>query len=181
MAQDKKKNIEITDDIRAELNRTQEKLLKEENSQYIKPKLPKGVKLTKRELTTDLCIALIWIYRFYRHNENAEVGQYYSKQQFFEDLLDKKEYNNITKNYHRLKWWGLIEPMPTDPNVIKYKKGWYGITENGIAFVQREIGMPKYALVYNDFPYEHITNKDYVMIDKALEKIEVDYNEILTQ
>ena len=41
--------------------------------------------------------------------------------------------------------------------------------------------MPKYALVYNDFPYEHITNKDYVMIDKALEKIEVDYNEILTQ
>ena len=173
--------IKITEDIGAELKETQNKLINEEGSQYKKPQLPKGAKLSKKELTPDLCLALIWIYRFYRHNENAVVGQYYSKRQFFEDLLDKKEYNNITKNYYKLKWWGVIEPMPTDPDIIKYKKGWYGITEIGIGFIQRELGMPKYALVYNDFPYEHITGKDYIMIDKILEKIEVDYNEVLTQ
>jgi len=47
--------------------------------------------------------------------------------------------------------------MPTSPNEVKYKKGWYGITENGLAFIQQEIAMPKYAYVYKDFAYEHKT------------------------
>lgn len=183
MSKDKEtqKEIEITENLSSELKSTQDKLVNAENSDYKKPELPKGAKLSKKELTPDLCLALIWIYRFYRHNEKAQIGQYYPKRQFFEDLLDKKEYNNITKNYHKLKWWGLIQPMPTNPDVIKYKKGWYGITEMGIGFIQRELGMPKYALVYDDFPHSHITGDDYIMIDKALESIGIDYNEILTQ
>ena len=53
--------------------------------------------------------------------------------------------------------------MPTSPNEVIYKKGWYGLSENGIAFIQKEIGMPKYALIHNDFAYEHTTNP-YVMV-----------------
>tara|TARA_R110000744_G_scaffold73285_1_gene146766 strand:+ start:267 stop:809 length:543 start_codon:yes stop_codon:yes gene_type:complete len=175
------KKLEITKDLKAELKTTQQRLVNEEGSSYIQPQLPKGAKLTKRTLTPDLCIALIWIYKFYRHNDKAEIGQYYSRKEFFADLLDNKEYDNITTNYHKLKWWGLIEPMPTDPDVVKYKKGYWGITENAIGFVQRELGMPKYALVYNDYPYEHITDDNYVMIDKSLEEVGIEYNELLNQ
>lgn len=176
-----KKDIVVSKDIRSDLKSTQDRLVNEEGSNYIQPKLPKGAKLSKKTLTSDLCIALVWIYKFYRHNDKAEIGKYYTRKDFFSDLLDNKEYDNITKNYHKLKWWGLIEPMPTDPDVVKYKKGYWGITENAIGFIQRELGMPKYALVYKDFPYEHITDDNYVMIDKCLKEVGIEYNELLNQ
>ena len=59
-----------------------------------------------------------------------------------------------------------------------YKKGYWGITENGIAFCQKEIAMPQFALVYNDFPYEHITNK-YVMIDELLAENNLVYDDLI--
>jgi hypothetical protein len=178
----KNKEVKVSKDMRGELNEAQEELINKQDSQYQKPPtLPKGQKLSKKELTPDLCVALIFIYKFYRHNDNAEIGQYYSRKEFFTDILSDKEYNNITKHYHRLKWWGLIEPMPTDPDVIKYKKGYWGITETGIGFVQRELGIPKYALVYNDFPYEHITDENYIMIDNALKEIGIEYSELITE
>ena len=68
--------------------------------------------------------------------------------------------------------------MPTHPTKIIYKKGYWGLTENGVAFCQKEIAMPKYALVYNDFPYEHITSS-YVMIDEILKDENLDYNELI--
>ena len=42
--------IKITEDIGAELKETQNKLINEEGSQYKKPQLPKGAKLSKKEL-----------------------------------------------------------------------------------------------------------------------------------
>ena len=62
--------------------------------------------------------------------------------------------------------------MPTSPTEVKYKKGWYGITENGISFVQQEIALPKYAFVYNDFAYEH--NPIPLMITDLLSKAELE-------
>ena len=38
--------------------------------------------------------------------------------------------------------------------------------------------MPQYALVYNDFPYEHITNK-YVMIDDLLAEDNLNYEDLI--
>jgi hypothetical protein len=174
--------------INNDLKEVQQKLIKEEGSNYIQPKLPDGAKLSTKTLTPNLCLALVLIYKFYRHCEDADSHhKYFSRSDFFNAMgnrmslsyLDDKEYDNIIRNYHRLKWWALIEPMPTDPDVIKYKKGFWKITETGIGFVQRELGMPKYALVYNDFAYKHIVNSKYVMIDKALENIDIDYNELM--
>ena len=67
--------------------------------------------------------------------------------------------------------------MPLHPTKVIYKKGYYGITENGIAFVQKEVAMCKYALVYNNFAYEH--NTIPVMINDVLKEAGYDYNELI--
>ena len=55
--------------------------------------------------------------------------------------------------------------MPTSSTEVKYKKGWYGITDNGMKFIQKEIGLPKYAFVYNKQAHEHQTNPYYMITD----------------
>ena len=63
--------------------------------------------------------------------------------------------------------------MPTSPTEVIYKKGWWGITENGIKFIQKEIGLPKYAEVYEDFAYNHIVEKS-VMITDLIDDVELE-------
>tara|TARA_R100000152_G_C6730539_1_gene155269 strand:+ start:31 stop:567 length:537 start_codon:yes stop_codon:yes gene_type:complete len=173
----KESSKEINENLRETLRAEQDKLINAENSPYKRLSPPKGAKLTKTSLTPNMAIALAWIYKFYRYNENAQIGQYYSRKEFFSDLIEAKE-ESIIKKYTHLKYWGLIEPMPTSPTEIIYKKGYWGITENGIAFCQKEIAMPQFALVYNDFPYEHITNK-YVMIDELLAENNLVYDDLI--
>ena len=55
--------------------------------------------------------------------------------------------------------------MPISSSEVKYKRGWYCITENGMKFIQKEIGLPKYAFVYNKKAYEHQTNPYYMITD----------------
>ena len=175
----KKETPKVIDDLRGTLKKEQDKLINAKDSAYSRPKKPKGAILKKTSLTSNMCIALLWIYKFYRYNDKAIMGQYYSRKEFFSDLLvSSSEYKNILRNYNYLKYWGLIEPMPTHPTKIIYKKGYWGLTENGVAFCQKEIAMPKYALVYNDFPYEHITSS-YIMIDEILKDENLDYNELI--
>lgn len=127
---------------------------------YVKKKLPKGAKLKRIEFTSDMAKCLVMIYRYYCFHPKAEFGHYYPNKELFaelkqnvgEDLMKK-----ITRTFRQLKYWDCIVPMPTSPDEIIYKKGWWGITENGVKFVQKEIGLPKYAEIYEDFPYNHIT------------------------
>ena len=171
----KKDKIEITKNISNDLQQVQDRLYSEKET--LQPTLPKGQKLKKLTLTANLCISLIWIYKYYRHNENAVEGQYYTRKDFFSELLTNKEYKNIIRNFRSLHYWDLITKMPTHPTKVIYKKDYYGLTENGIAFVQKEIAMCKYALVYNDFAYEHETIP--VMIKDILEEEGYDYNELI--
>ena len=110
----------------------------------------------------------------YKHDKYSDVliTDYYPRKTLLQYL---EKFPHITRNFPHLKYWDCINQMPTSPTEIIYKKGWYGITENGIAFIQKEIGLPKYALVHNDFAYEHTTNP-YVMItdffsDEELEEL----------
>ena len=146
-----------TEDINDVLS-VQEKL--KEHDSYIRPNIPKGTKLTRRELTKDLALCLVFVYRYYKYHPEAEEGQYYKKENLFAEMkqnLGKEIADKITRNYTRLKYWDLLVPMPTSPNKVQYRKGWWGITDNGIKFVQKDIGLPKIAEVYNDFAYNHIT------------------------
>ena len=145
-----------------ELTKIQDELVNRADSKYLKTKLPEGAKLKKTKLTTSMAICLIFVYKHYRYTPDVEITDYFPKHILLQYLRDMK---NLTRSFHKLKYWDLIQPMPTSPTEVIYKKGWYGITENGIAFVQREIGLPKYAFVYNDFAYEHQTNPYYMITD----------------
>jgi hypothetical protein len=158
-----------TNDIN-ELKNIQQELINRGDGKYIRQPKPQDVKYTRKELTKDMAICLVFVYKHYRYSENTELTDYFPKKILLQYL---KSYPNITRNFHKLKYWDLITPMPTSPTEVIYKKGWYGITENGIAFIQQEIGLPKYAFVWNDFAYEHQTNP-YVMITDLIQEDELD-------
>ena len=114
-------------------------------------------------------------------NINATTGEdldelnLLSSVQINDLLLHRKAFGKFMTIYElqSLKYWDLICPMPTSPTEVIYRKGWYGITDNGVAFIQKEIGLPKYAFVWNDFAYEHQTNP-YLMITDLIAEDELD-------
>jgi len=164
------KEEKIVEDV-AELNQIQNELVEKSKGKFVKTPKPKDAKYTRKTLTRNLAICLIFVYKHYKYTL-CDLTDYFPKKELLQYL---KEFPNITRNFHYLTYWDLICQMPTSPTEVKYKKGWYGLTENGIAFLQKEIGLPKYAFVYNNFAYEHQPNP-YVMIndlveDEALEEL----------
>lgn len=145
-----------------DLRKVQDELVNREDSKYIKPPYPIGAKLKKMRLTRSMAICLVYVYKHYRYTPDVKDTDYFPKKTLMQYLID---FPNITRNFHKLKYWDLIQQMPTSPTEVIYKKGWYGITENGVAFVQQEIGLPTFAFVYNDFAYEHQTNPYYMITD----------------
>lgn len=144
-----------TDNIKDVL-KVQEKL--KDTDGYIRPHIPEGTKLTEVVFTRDMALALVFIYRFYKFHPQAKEGQYYPKKDLFAEMkqnLGKEMTSKITRSFMRLKYWDCIVPMPTSKDEVIYKKGWWGITDNGVKFIQKDIGLPKYAEVYNDFAYNH--------------------------
>jgi hypothetical protein len=145
----KQEDAVITD--KKELTAIQDELIEKTDGKFIKPPKPKGAKYTRREITRNMAICLIFVYKHYKYSE-SKLTDYFPKRVLLQYL---NEYPNITRYFNRLKYWDLIAQMPTSPTEVIYKKGWYGITENGIAFIQQEIALPKYAFIYNDYAYEH--------------------------
>lgn len=163
-----KKQMETINDAQ-ELKTIQDELINRGDGKYIRKPKPQNEKYKRIELTRNMAICLVFVYKHYRYSENVIQTDYFQKNILLQYL---KDFPNITKNFSRLKYFDLICQMPTSPNEVIYKKGWYGLTENGIAFIQQEIGMPKYAFVWNDFAYEHQTNP-YVMITDLIEEEEL--------
>lgn len=159
-----------------ELKQVQDKLISENPEKYTKGSQT-GVK-KKLVLNVNLCISLLWVYKYYRYCESANKNDYYTKKDFFFDIIGT-DYEYIIKNYTQLRHWDLLAPMPTHPTEIKYKKGWWGITEFGIKFCQREIAMPKYAIVQDGMAVGHITKP--VMIDELLEKKGYNYDDLINK
>jgi hypothetical protein len=156
-------NIENkTTDNLDEVKTIQDELVNRGDSKYIKPSLPIDTKLKKIRLTRSMAICLVFVYKHYRYTPDVNDTDYFPKKILMQYLID---FPSITRNFHKLKYWDLITQMPTSPTEVIYKKGWYGITENGIAFIQQEIGLPKYAFVYNNFAYEHQTIPYYMITD----------------
>ena len=149
---DRQYTTENIEDVR----KVQEKL--KETKGYVKPPIPEGATKTKVTFTRDMALALVFVYRFYKFHPQAKEGQYYPKKDLFAEMkqnLGKEMTDKITRSFMRLKYWDCLVPMPTSPDEVIYKKGWWGITDNGIKFIQKDIGLPKYAYVYNDFAYDH--------------------------
>jgi len=134
-------------------------------------------KLYKRELTPNMCISLLYMLKFYRHSPDAVDFQYYTKEDFFgKDIVNDKS-NKLLIDFDKLKFWDLITPMPTHPDKVVIKKGYYSLSENGIKFAQRELGIPKHCFVYNGEVDSHTT--EFITIDDVLKASGFDYNEII--
>ncbi len=149
-----------------EFEKLQEELVNKTDGKFFKNKKPDNVILKKKMLTKNLVSCLIFTYKHYKYSD-VKITDYFAKKNLLYYLND---FPNITRNFHYLKYWDCIAQMPTSPNEVLYKKGWYGITENGIAFIQKEIALPKYALIHNDFAYEHITKPNVMVTDYFTEK-----------
>jgi len=170
MSKDEAQKQEATISDLSELKTIQDELINRGDGKYVQPLKPHDEKYIKKQITRDMAICLVFVYKHYRYSENIKPTDYFSKKVLLQYL---KSFRNITRNFHKLKYWDLICPMPTSPTEIIYKRGWYGLTENGIAFVQKEIGLPKYAFIWNDFAYEHQTNP-YVMITDIINEDELE-------
>jgi 6-pyruvoyl-tetrahydropterin synthase len=153
-----------------DLKTIQQELINRGDGKYIRQSKPVDAKYIKKQITRDMAICLIFVYKHYRYTEDVISTDYFPKKVLLQYL---KSFKKVTRNFHKLKYWDLICQMPTSPTEVIYKKGWYGLTENGIAFIQREIGLPKYAFVWNDFAYEHQTNP-YVMITDLIDEEELE-------
>jgi hypothetical protein len=154
-----------------ELNSIQDELVSNSGGKFIKLPKPIDAKYKRKTLTRDMAICLVFVYKHYRYSD-ALITDYFPKRVLLQYI---KDFPRICDSYVKLKYWDLITPMPTSPTEVIYKKGWYGITENCLAFIQKEIALPKYAFVYNGFAYEH--NPIPVMITDLIN--EEDLEELL--
>ena len=136
---------------KSELVKNQNTLIEKSKDKLFRNELPKGAVLKKKTLNLRLAINLIYVYKYYKYT-GADLTDYFKKQNL---LIHLKNSPKVTRVFHHLKYWDLICQMPTSPNEVIYKKGYYGITDNGIKFIQKEIALPKFAYVYNDFAYSH--------------------------
>ena len=120
-------------------------------------------------------VSLIEIVKFFRHHPDADVDKYYTKEDFFSGSLE--EYGDLFKGFEQLHFWDLIARMPTHPTKVIYKEGYFGITDNGIKFVQREIGVPQTAYSYNGEIESY--ESDFITLDDILTKVGLDYDDLI--
>ena len=132
-------------------------------------------KLITNTLDINKAIALIQIVKFFRHHPDADQTKYYTKEDYFGGVLE--EYGELFEQWESLYLWDLICRMPTHPTKVIYKEGYFGITENGIKFIQREIGVPQTAYSYNGETDSY--ESDFITLDKLLEEAELDYDSLM--
>lgn len=128
----------------------------------------------KRKLTANLCISLIEVLKWYRHNpENVTELDYFNINELF------KNNSRLKVDFPKLQYWDLIEAkgkMVKNKFVKNY--GMYRISENGIKFAQREVAMPTTAVVYNNIVQGHPINP-HATIDKILSDAGYDYDQLI--
>ena len=137
------------------------------------PTCGRKAKEYKRRLTSNLCIALIEILKYYRHTENVELLDYFHIDDIF------KRNPRLKVDFPKLQYWDLIEAkgkMVGGKFVKNY--GYYRISENGLKFAQREVAVPIFAIVYNNVVQGHQLNP-YATIDQILSGDKIDYETIV--
>jgi len=108
----------------------------------------KYVKAYKRKLNAGMCRALIIIYKLTKNGNTIHV------QSKFTELGLRA----TTMDYAYLEKWSLIEQ--------KGDNGYWKVTQRGKEFVEDDIDLPEYALVYNGNVYKWADN--LVNIETAL-------------
>jgi hypothetical protein len=144
------------------------------NKSVICPTCGRKAREYKRKLTPQLCVALIEVLKWYRHNPNeVSTLDYFELDDIFKDNPKLKV------DFSKLQYWDLIEAkgkLVRGKFVKNY--GWYRISDNGVKFAQREVAVPVTAIVYNNEVKGHVINP-HSTIEQILSEAEIDYDFII--
>jgi len=132
------------------------------------------VRQYKRKLNYNMCLALIEVAKWYRHSPMQPDTLDYFK---VEDIFPKG--SPLLSDFTKLQYWDLIEAKGKEVRgkFIREKK-YFRISDNGIKFIQREIGVPITAVVFKGKVIAHILDP-YDTIDGILEKAGISYDEVI--
>ena len=86
----------------SELKDIQQELIDRGAGKYIRQPKPYDAKYTRREITKDMAICLVFVYKHYRYSEGVKITDYFPKRILVQYL---KSFRNITRNFHKLKYF----------------------------------------------------------------------------
>lgn len=109
------------------------------NDGHICPCCGQLVKTYKRSLNCSMALVLIYMNRF-------------NKMDFFhvEDWLKGIGKPELRADFHKLRFWGLLEAKVATREDGSKRNGYYKITGRGIAFSEGKLTVPEKAIIYNN-------------------------------
>lgn len=103
------------------------------------------VQLYKRKLNAGMAYGLIQIYKI----SLAKSGYVHVPSEF-----TALKINTADTEFAKLKYWKLIDDMPSDEGDDKKNSGFWIITERGKMFVLNQLEVPKYVFIYNGLTFK---------------------------
>jgi hypothetical protein len=148
--------------------------IKENYTGIICPTCNRLAKEDKVKLNKKMCLALLHILKYYRYTENVSILDYFDVRNLF---YDNPEFIFTVK---KLEYWDLVEAKGeiVNGNFVK-EKNMFRISENGIKFAQREVGIPIYAVLYDKKVRGHQLNPNKT-IDEILKLSSDLYENVLS-
>jgi hypothetical protein len=111
--------------------------------------------LWKRPINRDICVSAIVLRRCH------DLGHNYVN---MEQMLLVNGSLAVAKNrdFHKMRYWGLAEPMPGHREDGSTHTGYWRSTERGRAFSRGEITLPRYAFVYHNNVLGYSTEQAHI-------------------
>lgn len=104
------------------------------------------VKIYKRRFNSGMALALVYIYREYMHVRSGGSDAWVHVERL---LRDKKAPTGTRGDFHKLRYFGLIEQAEGMRADGSPRNGYWRITTKGILFVEERVKVPTYAIFYN--------------------------------
>lgn len=123
------------------------------------------VKAYHRKLNTSMAVVLLLMYRF-------------GKKDFFhvEQWLKEIGRPELRADFHKLRFWNLIEAKVADREDGSKRNGFYKITGRGIMFCESKLAVKETVVLYNN-KFQHFEGNE-ITIQQALRN-KFNYNELI--
>lgn len=99
----------------------------------------------KRKITSSMAYGLIKMYQFAKSNR---IEQWIHVENMFKDTYSVPA--SIRGDFPKLRWWNLIEKRKGRKEDENPNRGFYRITQKGIAFVKREYCVQRFVHLFNN-------------------------------
>jgi hypothetical protein len=132
---------------------------------YTCPCCGQFVKRYCRKINTSMALTLIAIYQS-------------KKRDFFhvENWLEQINRPSLRADYHKLRFWGLLEKKVAQREDGSNRNGYYKITERGLMFAENKLYVPEKALILNN-KLHSLEGKEITIVDALKDKF--NYSELM--